>query len=211
MMAMKDPEYLTRIYDQMRELCEIVENVGSEIDGGLGNKKVKLKAKLTEQCMEAQIKEEQTVEMCIEALIRHQPFARDLRAVSAAMKVSYDLSRICRYLRNISEVLEEFNIKCEDPDLLPLYRKAWTMIQQSMEAYFGKDAKAAAAIIAEDEVVDEGYRAILHKYAASTTTSGGCTLFNGITARIIERMADHASYISHETIYLATGRRVDYR
>lgn len=210
-MMMKDPDYLVRIYDQMREIHSIVEEVGSEIEEGLDNRKEKLKAALTEKCQEAQIKEEQTVEMCIEAMIRHQPFARDLRAVSAAMKVAYDLSRICRYLRNISEVLEEFDIKCDDPDLLPLYREARKMIHDSIEAYFGKDAKAAAAIIRRDEVVDSGYRAILQKYSTKANTSGSCVLFNGITARIIERMADHACYISHETIYLVTGRRVDYR
>lgn len=211
MNMMKDPDYLIKIYDQMKEIYAIVERVGSDIEDGLGNKKGNLKGALTELCQEAQIKEEQTVEMCVEALIRHQPFARDLRAVSAAMKVSYDLSRICRYLRNIAEVLEEFNLRCEDPDILPLYREARNMIHESLEAYFGRDAKAAAAIIKRDEVVDEGYREILLKYAKATATSGSCILFNGITARIIERMADHACYISHETIYLVTGRRVDYR
>ncbi len=211
MMALKDPDYLVRIYDQMREMYNIVESAGSEIDDGLSNKKRNLKTTLTEQCQEAQIMEEQTVEMCIEAMIRHQPFARDLRAVSAAMKVSYDLSRICRYLRNIAEILEEFDVECDDPDLLPLYREGRKMIHLSLEAYFGKDAKAAADIIKSDEVVDRGYEAILNRYAMAEKKSGSCILFNGITARIIERMADHASYISHETIYLVTGRRVDYR
>jgi len=210
-LMMKDPEYLEKIYDQMREMHEIIERAGAEIDAGLSNKKRKLKDPLTEDCQEAQIKEEQTVEMCIEAMIRHQPFARDLRAVSAALKVSYDISRICRYLRNISEIMEEFDISCDDPDILPLFREARSMIHKSLEAYFGKDAKAAAVIIKKDEIVDEGYKAILRKYATASNASGSCILFNGITARIIERMADHACYISHETIFLVTGRRVDYR
>ena len=210
-MELKDLEYLTKIYDQIKEMYEIVEVAALNIEEGLSNKKGNLKPLLTDLCKEAQIKEEQTVEMCVEALIRYQPFARDLRSITVAMKVAYDLSRICRYHRNISEVLEESNIRCDEPALLELYDKAHRMVRQSMEAYFGKDAKAAAAIIKSDEVVDEGYRAILRKYATSTTATGNCILFTGITARIIERMADHACYISHETIYLATGRRIDYR
>jgi len=211
MMALKDPEYMEKIYDQIKEMYELVEEVASNIEEGLDNKKGKLKPLLTELCKDAQIKEEQTVEMCVEALIRYQPFARDLRSITVAMKVAYDLSRICRYHRNISEVLEEFNIRCDDPALLELYRQAYGMVRQSLEAYFGKDAKVAAAIIKGDEVIDLGYRAILRKYATPGAAAGNCILFNGITARIIERMADHACYISHETIYLVTGRRMDYR
>jgi phosphate transport system protein len=211
MMALKDPEYLVKIYDHLKEMCEIVEEVASNVEDGLSNKKADLKPLLTELCKDAQIKEEQAVEMCVEALIRYQPFARDLRSITVAMKVAYDLSRICRYNRNISEVIEEFNIRCDEPALLDLYQLAREMVRRSIGAYFGKDAKAAAMIMKNDEEVDKGYRAILLKYAASTATSGNCILFNGITARIIERMADHACYISHETIYLVTGRRTDYR
>lgn len=210
-MALKDPEYLTKIYDQIKEMYEIVETVALNIEDGLSNKKGNLKPLLTDLCKEAQIKEEQTVEMCVEALIRYQPFASDLRSITVAMKVAYDLSRICRYHRNISEVLEEFNIRCDEPTLLELYRVAHDMVRKSLEAYFGRDAKGAAAIIKRDAVVDEGYRVILRKYATFPGTSGNCILFNGITARIIERMADHACYISQETIYLVTGRRTDYR
>lgn len=211
MMDIKDPEYLEKIYAQIREMQVIIDTVASEIDDGLSNKKSGLKSLLTELCKEAQINEEQIVEMCVEALIRNQPFARDLRSITVAMKVSYDLSRICRYHRNISEVLEEFNIRCDEPALLALYRQAHKMVKQSLEAYLSKDEKAAAAIIASDEAIDTGYRAILRKYAKSAGSSGNCVLFTGITARIIERMADHACYISHETIYLVTGRRVGYR
>jgi phosphate transport system protein len=211
MMALSDPEYLVRIYDELQGLNEVVNSVGSKIDEGLRNEKAGLKQALTEMCREAQIKEEQITEMCVEALIRYQPFARDLRSITVVMKVAYDLSRVCRYLRNISEVLEEFNIRCEDPDLLPLYRIAREMLQQSFNAFFAKDSKMAVAIIKEDETVDKGYKAILNKYATSKTERGNCILFYGITARIIERMADHACYIAHETIYLVTGRRIDYR
>lgn len=211
MMAIKDPEYLSRINDQMKEMWEIVERAASEVEGGLADKGGDLKPALTELCREAQIKEEQVVEMCVESLIRHQPFARDLRAITVAMKVSYDLSRVCRYIRNISEVMAEFNLRCEEPAILQLYRQAFGMVRQSLDAYFRKDAKTAMSIIKSDEEIDKGYRAILKKYATSTSCGGSCILFTGLTARIIERMADHACYISHETIYLVTGRRVEYR
>ena len=210
-MASKDPEYLYGINDQLKEMRGIIEEVAIQIDHGLSDKKLDLEPRLTELCKEAEIKEEQTVELCTEALIRYQPFASDLRAITVAIKVAYDLTRICRYLRNISDVQEDFDIQFQDPLLLELFRKAKGMVSRSLDAYFASDARAAKAIINDDEEIDEGYRAIARKYAASTTAPGECILFNGITARIIERLADQACYICHETIYLVTARRSYFR
>jgi len=75
---------------------------------------------------------------------------------------------------------------------------------------FGQDQRSAANLIKSDESIDEGYRMILRKYVVQKA-SGNCILFNGITARIVERMADHACYMAQETTYLVTGRRTDYR
>ncbi|MBM5804534.1 MAG: hypothetical protein FJZ49_00445 [Candidatus Verstraetearchaeota archaeon] len=208
---LKEPEYLTKINAEIMEMQEIVESIGEQVQDALKNRSSGLKPVATELCREAQIREELIVEMCVGSLIRHQPFASDLRALTVAMKVSYDLSRVCRYLRNITEVLEEVNVKnCEVKEVCELLKNAREMVRQSLKAYFEKDQKAATNLIKSDESIDEGYRMILRKYAVQKA-SGNCILFNGITARIVERMADHACYISQETIYLVTGRRTDYR
>jgi len=208
---LKEPEYLTNINAKIMEMQEIVESIGEQVQDALKNKSSGLKPVATELCREAQIKEELIVEMCVGSLIRHQPFASDLRAITVAMKVSYDLSRVCRYLRNITEVLEEVNIKnCEVKEVCELLKDAREMVRQSLKAYFEKDQESATNLIKSDESIDGRYRMILRKYAVQKA-GGNCILFNGITARIVERMADHACYISQETIYLVTGRRIDYR
>ncbi|MBC7120671.1 MAG: PhoU domain-containing protein, partial [Candidatus Methanosuratus sp.] len=51
--------------------------------------------------------EEQVLDSCVEALIRYQPFAGDLRSVTSAMRVSYDLARVSRYLNNIVQVIND--------------------------------------------------------------------------------------------------------
>jgi len=208
---LKEPEYMTKINAKIMEMQEIVESVGEQVQDALKNKRNGLKPVASELCREAQVKEELIVEMCVESIIRYQPFASDLRAVTVAMKVSYDLSRVCRYLRNITEILDEFNIKsCKVKEVCELLKDAREMVRQSLKYYFEKDHRAAANLIKSDESIDERYRMILKSYATKKV-SGTCILFNGITARIVERMADHACYISHETIYLVTGRRTDYR
>lgn len=208
---LKEPEYLTKINAEIKKMEEIIETIGEQVQEGLKNKRVGMKHIATELCREAQIKEEEIMEMCIGSLIRYQPFASDLRAITVAMKLAYDLSRICRYIRNITEIMDELNIKdCEVDEVCDLLNKGREMVRLSLKAYFEKNHKEAAEIIKSDEDIDQRYRTILRKYATQKT-SGSCILFIGLTARIIERMADHACYISQETIYLVTGRRVDYR
>jgi phosphate uptake regulator len=85
------------------------------------------------------------------------------------------------------------------------------MVRQSLKAYFERDAKKAAEIIKSDDSIDQRYRMILSMHRTKPTSKTECILFNGLTARIIERLADHACYISSEVIYLVTGRRTDYR
>jgi phosphate transport system protein len=207
---LKEPEYMTNINAKIMEMQEIVESIGEQVQNALKNRSSSLKPVATELCREAQIKEELIVEMCVESLIRYHPFASDLRAITVAMKISYDLSRVCRYLRNVTEVLEEVDVKdCEVKEVCELLKNAREMVRQSLRAYFEKDQKAAMNLIKSDESIDEGYRMILRKYAVQKA-GGNCILLNGLTARIVERMADHACYMAQETTYLVTGRRTDY-
>jgi len=67
----------------------------------------------------------------------------------------------------------------------------------------------AKDLIRADESIDQRYREILRKLATGNF-NGACVLFNGLTSRIIERMADHACYIAYETVFLVTGNRVEY-
>jgi phosphate transport system protein len=126
------------------------------------------------------------------------------------MKVAYNVSRICRYLRNIIEVMNEFDVLgCETAEVLALLEDARSMVFSSIQSYIQRDLNVAKNLIKSDELIDQKYREILRKLATGSY-DGICILFNGLTARIVERMADHACYIAHETIYLVTGKRVEY-
>jgi phosphate transport system protein len=209
---LREPEYILDINKKILDMQEIVERSADIVISGMERRPENLQSILTDLCKEEQINEELVVEMSVEALIRFQPFASDLRAITVAMKVAYDLSRVCRYYRNISEILDEFNIESPvDPELIELAKEAREMIKQALTAYFSKDAKLASRIIKSDNDIDTKYRDVLKKYATQNGLPGNLILSAGLTARIIERMADHAVYLSTETVYLVTGRRTDYR
>lgn len=207
-----DMEYLIRINDMIREMQEIVESSADQVHDALVNKKTGTKSQIYELAKSTQIKEEEVLEMCVQSLIRYQPLASDLRVVTVAMKVAYDLSRVSRYLYNIVEMQNEFNIRdCEYAGVISLFDDGREMVSRALKAYFDRDARTAKDICASDDSIDNRYRAILSQYKAQSVFNGDCILFNGLTARIIERMADHACYISHEVIYLVTGRRTYFR
>ncbi len=211
-MMLREPEYIIEINEKMMDLQGIIDDAGDSLVSNLEERPDNLKDVLTERCKEAQVSEELIIEMSVGALIRYQPFASDLRALTVAMKVAYDLSRVCRYIRNIGEVMEDLGVDARsEPDVLSLIKDARTMVGIALEAYFSKDAKLAMRVIKDDDYIDDRYRTILRKYAVRRDLPGSVMLFIGITARIAERMADHAVYISQEVIYLTTGRREGYR
>lgn len=209
-MEQRMEEYMKKINSTLLEMTELIENLGEHVRLALNDKKSGLFPLTTEICKSAQMKEEKVLEICVDALIRIQPFAIDLRSLTTSMKVAYDISRICRYLRNIIEVMDEFNIcECETEEVLSLLKDARSMVSSSIQSYLQRDIIAAKELIKADEFIDQKYRAILRKLAIGNY-NGACILFNGLTARIIERMADHACYIAYETIYLITGNRAEY-
>ncbi|MCS7097476.1 MAG: hypothetical protein NZ922_00615 [Candidatus Methanomethyliaceae archaeon] len=206
-MGVSIEEYEDKINSTIMEMTELIENIKDHVLHLLRDKKKGLLPLATELCKVAQIKEEKVMEFCIEALIRLQPFASDLRKLTTSMKVAYDISRICRYLRNILEVAEEFDIsKCDTSEVLSLFENALSMIISSIRSYLQKDFETSRNVIKADELIDQKYRKILRKLA-SEDVEHTCILFNGLAARIIERMADHACYIANETAYLLTGNR----
>ena len=205
-------EYVVKINSEIKSMMKIVEDLGESVQVALENGRKGMKDAAFEASVEIQHKEEGVTDLCVGSLIRYQPFASDLRSVTVALKVAYDLSRICRYLYNITEVLEEFDVNgCDVSDVSALLKDARSMVSLSLEAYFTKNRSLASDVIKRDNSIDERYRMVLSTQRKSSSEKGDCILLNGLSARIIERMADHACYISNETVYLVTGRRTSYR
>lgn len=209
MMELSMEDYENKINSTLMEMYEIVENMGGLVKKALEGKESGFLELATEICKVAQIKEEKVLEICVEALIRLQPFASDLRKLTTSMKVAYDISRICRYLRNIIEVMELFDLShCDVGDVLSILDKALPLVLSSIDSYLKRDVEKSKEIMRSDEYIDEMYRSILRKLT-NEEARAPCILFNGLAVRIIERMADHSCYIAHETVYLVTGDRIE--
>lgn len=208
---MESPAYLKEINSEIAEMFKLIIEIYDDVISALKEPSALKTKGICEKTKSVMEKEEAIEDRCVEALIRQQPFAGDLRSVTSAMRVSYDLARVSRYLNNIVQVVEDVDSKviCA-PDVKLLLELGWEMIKASVESYLSKDPIKAISVIEEDAKIDAGYRKVLSRYR-DFSGGGACVLMNGLIARIIERMADHACYISAETVYMVTGSRIGVR
>lgn len=93
---------------------------------------------------------------CLRLLLQQQPVARDLRTISAAMKMVTDLQRIgdqCANIAEISLLLKEQKQTRTLADIRTMSQKAGVMVKRSIFAYVNRDTEAAQAVIALDDEV----------------------------------------------------------
>jgi phosphate transport system protein len=153
-------------------------------------------------------------EFCLRLLALRQPAARDLRFITTAMKVNYDLERIGDMAVNISERVLELN---KEPQLKPyitLPQMAQTvqqMLRDCLNAFVNEDPDAARAVVTEDEKVDHALSQIYHELVSYMAKDYGSVpratrlLF---ISKYLERIADHAVNICELVIFMVEGKIV---
>ena len=148
---------------------------------------------------------------CLQLLLRQQPVARDLRAISAAMKMVTDLQRIgdqCANIAEISLLLSRQGGTKVPQDIGTMSCKAGLMVRQAIGAYTGRDVETAHAVINLDDEVDELVLQIkreLIEEVAENKDEADSSIDFIIIAKYLERVADHAVNIAQWAIFCVTG------
>ena len=156
-------------------------------------------------------------EACLEVLALRQPAAVDLRFVAAAMKVIVDMERIGDQAINISEQTESL---LAVPPLKPLIdiprmaEIAQEMLKASLDAFVNGDDELALATILRDDLVDQlkdqVFRELLtFMMGDPTTIPRAMDLI--LVSRHIERIADHATNICEDVIFMVKGKDVRHQ
>jgi len=159
--------------------------------------------------MEVDLEEE-----CLKVLALHQPVAVDLRFIVVLIKINSDLERIGDEAVNIAERVESLakrKISSFYYDYAKMSRKAETMLKMSLDALVNLDLDLAFKVIMKDDEVDEIKREVyqLTKQALRKHTDEEGFLINQyLISRHLERIADHATNIAEEVIYLIEGEIV---
>jgi phosphate transport system protein len=151
-------------------------------------------------------------ELCLKLLALRQPAARDLRLITTAIKINYDLERIGDLAVNVCERVLELN---EEPQLKPyidLPTMAGTvqmMLKECLDAFVNEDVSLALKVTKDDEKVDQLldqiFRELLTYMMQDLRTISRATRLLFISKNL-ERMADHAVNIAELVIFMVEGR-----
>jgi phosphate transport system protein len=150
-------------------------------------------------------------EDCLEVLALHQPVAQDLRFIIGILKINSDLERIGDYAVNIAETATHVasGSQLEIPDdYFVMASKTQSMLKTSLDAFVNMSADMAYRILAEDDEVDF-MRHTLHRdfeeRLTVETDRRQALIHLFLVSRHLERIADQATNIAEDVIYMTTG------
>lgn len=155
-------------------------------------------------------------DLAINLLALQQPMARDLRFITAAMKIGNDLERVGDHAVNIAEELE-FLLKASPVPMLPeleeMARIATDMLSDALNAFVNADSRIAREVVQRDDRVDElhenNFRILLtHMMEDPRKITAGMDLF--LVSGNIERIADLATNVAEEVVFFVEGRTIKH-
>ena len=156
-------------------------------------------------------KERDIERMCMKLLLQQQPVARDLRQISAALKMITDMERIGDQASDIAEIIiTEDKSEAQDiPMIIKMSEAASKMVRDSVNAYVEKDLDLARKVMENDDVVDELFEEVkttLINFIAENKGLQGVEAIDLImVAKYLERIADHATNIAEWVEFSITG------
>ena len=164
----------------------------------------------------AQIDEsERTIEtICMKLLLRQQPVARDLRVISAAMKMITDMERIGDQAEDIVEIVPHLTAypDAKFPKIREMAKAAQSMVTEAVDAYVKQDLEMARKVMAHDDVVDTYFtqvKSALIDVIASHPSEGEYALDLLMIAKYFERTGDHCTNIAEWVEFSVTGIHKD--
>lgn len=196
---------------QMGALCEEAISLAAKALNE-GNKALAEKA----MALDAEIDQmERDIEtLCLKLLLQQQPVARDLRQISAALKIITDMERIGDQAADIAEIvlamLSEGYVPEDVGNIWEMAAEATKMVTESVDSYVQQDTNQARRIIDHDDIID-GYfirvRTVLIQKIAANPANGERALDLLMIDKYLERIGDHATNIAEWVIFSVTGNK----
>lgn len=150
-------------------------------------------------------------EFATRLLALHQPMAKDLRLLTAAIKINNDLERMGDLAVNIAErglsLMEQPELKplVDIPEMASLTQG---MVRKALDAFVNRDTSLARKVLSDDDSVDRRRDAVYEELLAhmerdAAAVRRGFDLI--LIARNLERIADHATNIAEDVLFLCQG------
>ena len=194
---------LTIMGSNCEEIIALASQALTDMDDELTRKVATIGAQIDEN--------ERTIEtICMKLLLRQQPVARDLRQISAAMKMITDMERIGDQAEDIVEIIPFMNAHPDEkfPKIREMAKAAQTMVTEAVDAYVKQDLELAKKVMAADDVVDDYFAQIKNgiiDIIAAEPSQGEYALDLLMIAKYFERIGDHCTNIAEWVEFSVTG------
>jgi len=145
-------------------------------------------------------------DLTFEMLLKYQPVADDFRLIRSSTEISYAFSRFGRYAYDITLVRDIFGdvSECKSASLVESFAKVGQMISDAVMSFAELDVRKAVRIREQEDAVDRLYKSRLAQLVGSSDTR--CALAEALLLRYLERIGDHAVFMSDAVNYIVTGK-----
>ncbi len=203
-------EQLALLKKELIEMGALCEEVIAKASEALTRGDVALAATVAPLDGQIDRKERDIESLCLRLLLQQQPVARDLRKISAALKMITDMERIGDQAEDIAEIVTFLKGRTgQNDDLLrEMARSTIKMVTESVDAFVKHDIMLAEKVVAYDDVVDNYFERVkdeLIARIAENPDDGEYALDLLMIAKYFERIGDHAVNIAEWVIFSVTG------
>ena len=203
-------EQLSLLNKKMIEMGAECEELIALVAKALLNGDIEGARKAKEQGREIDQMEREIESICLKLLLQQQPVAKDLRVISAALKMITDMERIGDQAEDIAEIITFLDGRTgeECHDIRLMAEATIKMVTDSIDAYVKQDLELAKSVSDHDDVVDDAFDRVkqtLIKMISENTADGEYALDLLMIAKYFERIGDHAVNIAEWVEFSVTG------
>ena len=202
---------LEKLNSELIEMGNLIESSIEAAVTALKTKNIQLAMRVVEGDKEVNAMEREIEDLCLKLILQQQPVARDLRMISAALKMITDMERIGDQASDISEITIRLSSEKYLKELIHIPQMADAtikMVRDSIDAFVRRDVALAEEVIKYDDIVDNLFDVIkteLIGYIRNSTDSSEQAIDFIMIAKYFERIGDHAQNIAEWVYYAIKG------
>ena len=205
-------EQLTRLNAELIDMGTLIEHAIVESTQALGARDVVRARTVMALDRDIDQKEREIENLCLKLLLQQQPVARDLRLISAALKMITDMERIGDQAADIAGIviyLADAPYMKKLEHLPQMAAAAIRMVTGSLDAYVNKDVELARSVMEMDDIIDDLFDVVKEELISlirKDASNGSQAIDLLMIAKYFERIGDHAQNIAEWVEYAITGK-----
>ena len=198
-------------------MASLVEDIVEEACSAILQGDVSLAQRVVERDRDVDEEEVQVESEVIRLLALYQPVGLDLRVLCTVLKVNNDLERVADCAVNVAERARHVEVRPLGPiynDLTQMTPAVIGILHSAVTAYGSQDVEEAKSVFLKEDAVDALYGQIIRRVVAEAAESPArvASFLDVLSVgKNLERIADHATNIAEDVVYISTGEIVRHR